>query len=154
MMVNIPETFYWSTYHVHHNNEQTLGEFLYTILPEEYTITFVDGTHAEITKEGTTETYGVQMTPANKEYLKGLIAKYVEDLYEFIPSYELLDEFLYFGARNTDRAMAFGITLMLLEDYSYPIQTTAQAISKTPHFGYRRTSDGKINRVIYSIKQA
>lgn len=105
-------------------------------------------------RSGRTETYGVQMTPANKEYLKGLIAKYVEDLYEFIPSYELLDEFLYFGARNTDRAMAFGITLMLLEDYSYPIQTTAQAISKTPHFGYRRTSDGKINRVIYSIKQA
>ena len=59
MIVNIPETFYWSTYHVHHNNEQTLGEFLYTILPEEYTVTFVDGTYAEITKEGTVETYGV-----------------------------------------------------------------------------------------------
>lgn len=59
LTVNIPETFYWSTYHVHHNNEQTLGEFLYTILPEEYTVTFVDGTYAEITKEGTTETYSV-----------------------------------------------------------------------------------------------
>ena len=59
MILNIPETFYWATYHMHHNNEQTLGEFLYTILPKEYTITFVDGTYSEITKEGTTETYGV-----------------------------------------------------------------------------------------------
>jgi len=98
-------------------------------------------------------TYGVQMTPANKEYLKGLLAKYIEDYYEFIPSYELLEEFLYFGARNTDRAMAFGITLLLLEDYNYPIQTTAQALSKTPHFGYKRTDDGKIVRIIYNVGQ-
>ena len=58
MAVNIPETFYWSTDHVHHNNEQTLGEFLYTILPEEYTITFVDGTYAEIISPDGIE-YGV-----------------------------------------------------------------------------------------------
>jgi hypothetical protein len=58
MIVNIPETFYWSTYHVHHNNEQTLGEFLYTILPEEYTVTFVDGTYAEIISPDGIE-YGV-----------------------------------------------------------------------------------------------
>lgn len=68
MTVNIPETFYWSTDHVHHNNEQTLGEFLYTILPEEYTITFVDGTYAEITKEGTTETYGVHASGDGDSY--------------------------------------------------------------------------------------
>jgi len=96
--------------------------------------------------QGKSMTYGVQMTPANKEYMKLLMAKYIEDYYEFIPSYELLDEFLYFGARNTDRAMAFGIALMHLEDYNQPIQTTAQAISKTPHFGYKNIG-GRIVRV-------
>ena len=94
-------------------------------------------------------TYGIMMTPANKDYLKQLIAKYVEDYYEFIPSYELLNEFLYFGAKNTDRAMAFGIALILLEDYNYPIQTTTQLSSKLPHFGYKNIN-GRIVRVIYN----
>jgi len=95
-----------------------------------------------------TTTYGLQMTPANKDYLKGLIAKYVEDDYEFIPSYELLEEFAYFGARNTDRAMAFGVALILLEDYNYPVTSTAEAKSKIPHFGYKNIG-GRITRVTY-----
>lgn len=93
--------------------------------------------------------YGVTMTNPNKEYLKGLLAKYIEDYYEFIPSYELLEEFLYFGARNTDRAMSFGITLMLLEDYNYPIQPSTAILSKVPHFGFKRVN-GTIKRVTYS----
>ncbi len=100
---------------------------------------------------GKTMTYGVSMTPANKEYMKGLIAKYIEHQYEFIPSTDLLEEFMYFGARNTDRAMAFGIALLCLEDYNYPIQTTKQAISKVPHFGYKKVN-GNIVRVIYEPK--
>ena len=59
MTVNIPETFYWSTYYDHTNNETTMYEFLDCYLPDGYIVTFVDGTYAEITKEGTTETYGV-----------------------------------------------------------------------------------------------
>lgn len=102
---------------------------------------------------GKTMTYGLMMTPANKEYLKELLAKYIEDYYEFIPSYELLDEFLYFGARNTDRAMSFGICLILLEDYNYPIQTKAQAISKIPHFGFKNVN-GKITRITYPVIMA
>jgi hypothetical protein len=99
---------------------------------------------------GKTMTYGVQMTPANKAYLKELIAKYVEDDYEFIPSYELLEEFMYFGARNTDRAMAFGIALMCLEDYNTPIFTSKQKLSKVPHFSYRKVN-GRIIRVIHPL---
>lgn len=95
--------------------------------------------------------YGITMTEPNKKYLKELTAKYIEDFYEFIPSYELLDEFLYFGARNTDRAMSFGICLILLEDYNYEIQTKAQLISKTPHFGFRNIN-GRITRVTYTPK--
>lgn len=92
---------------------------------------------------------GVQMTPYMKKYLKDLLAKYIEDCCEFIPSWELLDEFLYFGARNTDKAMAFGILLILLEDYNHPVIEAAKLLSKTPHFGYKRI-DGKIQRIIYT----
>lgn len=48
MPVSIPETFYWSTDYDHANNETTMYEFLDYYLPEEYTVTFVDGTYAEI----------------------------------------------------------------------------------------------------------
>jgi hypothetical protein len=95
---------------------------------------------------GKTMTYGIMMTPANKEYLKQLMAKYIEDYYEFIPSYELLDEFAYFGARNTDRAMAFGIALIYLEDYNYPVSPAEAAKSKLPHFIYVKDANGNIRR--------
>lgn len=58
-LVDIPDTFYWSTTYDHPNNQTTMTEFLEYYLPEEYTVTYVDGTYAEITKEGTAETYGV-----------------------------------------------------------------------------------------------
>ena len=93
-------------------------------------------------------TYGVMMTPAMKKYMKDLIAKYVEDYYEFISSYDLLDEFLYFGARNTDRAMAFGITLIYLEDYQYPIESAEAPLSRLPHFKYiKDPRTGAIRRI-------
>ena len=96
--------------------------------------------------------YGVTMTPSNKMYLKGLIAKYIEDYWEFIPSYELLEEFPYFGARNTDRAMSFGIALMLLEDMArVEVTTTSSMASKTPHFGYKMVN-GNVQRIIYAPK--
>lgn len=101
-----------------------------------------------VTRNGRTDTYGVQMTPANKEFLKGLIAKYVADNYELIPSMELLEEFVYFGAKNTDRAMAFGIALMLLEDYNTPVTPEITAVSEIPHFGYKK-ENGRIVRVVY-----
>lgn len=104
-----------------------------------------------VTKNGRVDTYGIMMTPANKQFLKGLIAKYVEDDYELIPSIDLLEEFTYFGAKNTDKAMAFGIALMLLEDYSHPITLNKVVVSKTPHFGFKKV-DGKIVRVTHAPK--
>lgn len=95
--------------------------------------------------------FGVTMTTPTKKYLKELVAKYIEDYCEFIPSYDLLSEFPYYGARNTDRVMSFGIALILLEDYSHPVQTIAQAVSRLPHFGYKNIN-GKIERVNYVIK--
>jgi hypothetical protein len=91
-------------------------------------------------------TFGLMMTPATKKYLKDLLAKYIEDYYEFIPSWELLDEFLYFGARNTDRAMAFGVLLVYLEDYDHPITDAIQANIRAPHFKYIKQA-GAIKRI-------
>lgn len=99
-----------------------------------------------------TNTLGIQMTPAAKEYLKGLIAEYVEDYCGFIPSRALLEEFLYFGARNTDKAMAFGIALIYLQDYKNPAYTKAERVSRTPHFGFVN-NNGRIERKIYKVPE-
>lgn len=101
-----------------------------------------------VTNNGRMGTYGIQMTPANKEFLKGLLADYIEKYYEFIPSYELLEEFVYFGAKNTDRAMAFGICLMLLQDYDFPVTTMESATARVPRFGFKNEG-GRIVRVMY-----
>ena len=58
MTVNIPETFYWSTDYDHDDNETTMCEFLDYYLPEEYAVTFVDGTYVEIISPDGVE-YGV-----------------------------------------------------------------------------------------------
>lgn len=104
-------------------------------------------------RSGRTNTYGIMMTPANKEYGKQLIAKYIEDHYEFIPSRELLEEFIYFGARNTDRAMSFMMCLMYLEDYKTPAMEMKKNIVRAPHFGYKNIN-GKIQRVTYTLEDA
>lgn len=97
--------------------------------------------------------YGITMTVPNKKYLKEVVAEYIEHFYEFIPSYDLLAEFPYYGARNTDRVMSFGIALILLQDYvNFPVQTAVSLISKTPHFGFKNVN-GRIQRVIYVPKQ-
>ena len=58
MTVNIPETFCWSTDYDHANNKTTMCEFLDYHLPDEYIVTFVDGTYAEIISPDGIE-YGV-----------------------------------------------------------------------------------------------
>lgn len=92
---------------------------------------------------GRPNTLGLNMTPAHKEYLKGLIEEYVQFYCEFIPSEDLLDEFLHFGARNTDKAMAFGIALIYMKE-----DKTVASVKNTkriPSFGYRQVN-GKILR--------
>lgn len=102
---------------------------------------------------GRSDTVGLQMTPATKEYLKGCIGRYVKDYSSWIPSKELLEEFLYFGAKNTDRAMAFGIALVFLEDYKVQTTTRQQVFEKMPHYGFKKGAGGRIERVTYKPKQ-
>lgn len=97
---------------------------------------------------GKSMTYGSRTTMYSKKYGKELIAKYIEDYYEFIPSWDLLDECVYFGARNTDKVMAFMQVLLLLEDYNYPVTQSTKIDIKIPHFGYKRVN-GQIKRILY-----
>lgn len=92
---------------------------------------------------GRAATIGITMTPAVKDYLKGLIDEYVMFYCEFIPSEELLDEFLVFGVKNTDKAMAFGIALIFMKED----KTLAGPMNnrKIPNFGYKLLN-GKIVR--------
>lgn len=59
---------------------------------------------------------GIRMTDDVKYYMEELIEDYVEFYVDYIPSRALLQEFLEYGATNTDRVMAFGIALILLKD--------------------------------------
>ncbi len=101
---------------------------------------------------GRSMTYGVRTTEASKKYMVELIRKYIEDFYEFIPSYGLLSEFIYFGSRNTDKVMAFGMAMMLLEDYDYSITEKQQQLLKVPHFGFKNVN-GVIKRITYTEAQ-
>lgn len=98
---------------------------------------------------GKSMTYGSRTTTYSKKYGKELIAKYIEDYYEFIPSWDLLDECVYYGSRNTDRVSAFMQVLLLLEDYNYPVTPGVKAVSKSPHFGYKNVG-GVIKRIVYT----
>jgi len=97
---------------------------------------------------GRADTVGYQMTPQAKDYLRGCIGKYVKDYCPWIPSYDLLQEFLYFGAKNTDKAMAFGIALVMLDSYKTPTSNAADKLATVPNFGFRRVN-GEIKRVKY-----
>ena len=88
---------------------------------------------------------GIQMSPAVKEYLRGLVSEYVDDYYEVIPSIPLLDELKAFGSKNTDKAMAFGITLIALREVSKTYKNNkVMDKSKVPTFRYQKNSMGRI----------
>jgi hypothetical protein len=59
---------------------------------------------------------GLHMGPTEKEYLRGLVSEYIDNSSELIPSIPLLEEMLKFGSCNTDKAMAFGITMIALKE--------------------------------------
>lgn len=94
-----------------------------------------------------TVTIGIHMNDHAKDYMIDLIEEYVDDYCHLIPSTELLQEFIEFGSRNTDRAMAFGICLILLKEYKQKIVNRKKATPNIPSFSYRKTNDGKIIRV-------
>jgi hypothetical protein len=89
------------------------------------------------------QTMGIGMTPAIKEYLRQLLQEYVKYYCECIPSIDLLEEFMIFGAKNTDKAMAFGIALIYLKDDKRTVYNNNDGESRIPAFGYKLIN-GKI----------
>ena len=63
---------------------------------------------------------GVHMNDFAKEYMRGVSFEYVDDYVDCIPSIKLIDQMIVFGTKNTDRAMAFGITLIALKEINKP----------------------------------
>lgn len=91
---------------------------------------------------------GIQMSPTVKDYLRGLITEYVDESHDIIPSIPLLNELKVFGSKNTDKAMAFGITLIALREVSKSYKTLNKGpIKNIPTFKYMRDINGKITLV-------
>lgn len=90
------------------------------------------------------QTPGIRMTSSVKEYLRQLLQEYVAENCEFIPSVDLLEEFMMFGAKNTDKAMAFGIALIYLKDDKRNIFKNKKD-ERIPQFGFKNVN-GKIMR--------
>lgn len=85
---------------------------------------------------------GIHMNPDVKNYMKGIISDYIDAYCDLIPSIKLLQEFMDFGATNTDRVFSFGLALILLrEDKS----KASSGIRKTPAYSYR-VQNGRIIR--------
>jgi hypothetical protein len=90
-------------------------------------------------------TPGIRMTNAIKEYLRQLLQEYVKYYCEHIPTVDLLEEFMIFGAKNTDKAMAFGIALIYLKDDKRMVYEEKDGNPNLPTFGYKMVN-GKIQR--------
>ena len=96
---------------------------------------------------GRANTLGIHMNDSVKEYLEDLVEEYVDDFYELIPSKDLLHEFIQYGTTNTDRVIAFGLTLMLLKEDRSNVKRKNQANLSLPSFKFIRASNGSIKRV-------
>jgi hypothetical protein len=87
---------------------------------------------------------GVHMNPDIKNYMKGIISDYVDSFVELIPSKQLLQEFIDFGARNTDRVFSFGLALILLKEDKRKVSSSE--VKKVPSYKYR-IENGKVVRI-------
>lgn len=94
------------------------------------------------------QTIGVHMNPVEKEYGAGVVRWYVDDYVDTIPSIDLLDELLLYGTKNTDKAMAFMLTIMAFREVnkSYLYGRNLTINSRLPKVRYRRTHTGSIER--------
>lgn len=97
---------------------------------------------------GRVNTLGIHMNDSVKEYLEDLIEEYIDEYSELIPSRELLLEFVRYGTTNTDRAMAFGLVLILLKEDRRSVSRKTDKNIALPSFKFVRSNDGTIRRVV------
>lgn len=87
---------------------------------------------------------GIHMSADVKTYMEELITWYTQEYCPLIPSKDLLQEFLDYGSRNTDRVFSFGLSLMMLKEDKRPHKDENK--SAAPKFVYRMVG-GKMVRV-------
>jgi len=96
---------------------------------------------------GRPNTIGVHMNDEMREYMCGLIEEYIDESCDLIPSYELLQECIDYGSRNTDRVYSFGLCLVLIKEDMRSLRKPKDAMkSKIPSFSFKNIN-GKIVRV-------
>jgi hypothetical protein len=66
---------------------------------------------------GRANSIGVHMTEDTKSYMVQLIEWYLEEYGEHVWSYDLLQQCLDYGTKNTDLVFSFGMALMLLKEH-------------------------------------
>lgn len=89
---------------------------------------------------------GIHMDNYAKEYMRGVVNEYVDEHPDCIPSIPLLRELKVYGTKNTDKAMAFGITVIGLKEISKPYLNKKKSIidSRLPSFRYVKDRSGRI----------
>ena len=89
--------------------------------------------------------YGARKDVNTEIEMSRLIMDYTTDYCDLIPEIELLEEFLCWGDKNTDRAISFAWSLVHLEDITTTKVQFSDNKSKFKHFGLKK-SNGKIIR--------
>jgi hypothetical protein len=80
---------------------------------------------------------GVRKTVQSTKVMEGAINHYTDDYCDQIPDIDLLREFQVYGTENTDRAVAFGWTLVSMEDETDTLESIQTAKQALPSFRYR-----------------
>lgn len=86
---------------------------------------------------GNTYSLGFYTTKGVKQYMEELIADYIEEHCDLLPSVELIEECQNYGLKNTDRVSAFGAVLLYLKDDKTIGRAKALIDKSTPNFGYK-----------------
>jgi hypothetical protein len=87
---------------------------------------------------------GIHMNEDVKNYMKGIISDYIDSYCDLIPSRPLLQEFIEFGSKNTDRVFSFGLALILLKEDKRKHASSLKKIVPTYKYKIDR---GKIVRI-------
>ena len=98
-----------------------------------------------LTKKRQIPKVGIRKTTASTIEMERCINNYTTDYCDRIPELELLEELKDYGTRNVDRAIAFGWTVVALDDEYKEAETQDKVKPIMPNFGIKR-HNGKIVR--------
>lgn len=93
-----------------------------------------------------TNKIGVTATAKSIQEMERLINHYTDDHCNLIPDIDLLDEFTKYGEENVDRVMAFGWTLVALEDEYITVKQREEIKTALPTTRLRRVG-GVMRRI-------